>query len=270
MTARYLAFIFFLFWGFMAVAKELPKQPNPPKIVNDFAGMLSPEEKNALERKLVIYNDTTSTQIAIVTERTLEGEDIFDYTVRLGKAWGIGQKGKNNGILLYVALEDRKIYIQTGYGAEGFLPDAISKRIIENIIKPAFREKRYYEGLDKATDAIISYGTGEYKADPKEQEVDTGAIIIFLFIIIIIIFFIINSIRSNRNRGNDDNNDGGLYRGGRYDEHNRGGGGWIFIPPIGGGGGGWNSGGGSSGGGGFDFGGFGGGDFGGGGAGGDW
>lgn len=271
MTTKYFISILILCLGMEAIAKNVPQQPNPPQIVNDFAGMLNPSEKNALEQKLVKYNDTTSTQIAVVLERSLEGDDIFDYTIRLAKAWGIGQEGKNNGILLYVALEDRKIYIQTGYGAEGFLPDAIAKRIIENIIKPAFKEQRYYDGIDRATDAIISYGAGEYKADAKEEEDVAGAVMVLLFIVVIFLFILFAAIRASRNRKNDDDdNDGGFFRGGRYNERSRGGGGWIFFPPIGGGG--WNSGGGSGWGGGDSggFGGFGGGDFGGGGAGGDW
>lgn len=270
MNIRYFFILFFIFSISLAFAKELPKQPNPPQIVNDFAGMLSASEKDALEQKLIKYNDTTSTQIAIVTERSLEGDDIFDYTIRLAKAWGIGQEGKNNGILLYVALEDRKIYIQTGYGAEGFLPDAIAKRIIENIIKPAFREQKYYEGLDRATDAIISYGAGEYKADENREEDVAGAVIVFLIVVVVFLFILFTAIRASKNRKNDDDDDGGFFRGGRYNERSRGGGGWIFFPPIGGGG--WNSGGGGGWGGGDSggFGGFGGGDFGGGGAGGDW
>lgn len=264
MTTKYFISILLLLFSTLAIAKEIPAKPNPPRLVNDFAGMLNASEREALEQKLVAYDDSTSTQIAIVTERTLDGEDIFDYSYRIAENWGIGNQGKNNGILIYVALDDHKIFIQTGRGAEGFLPDAIAKRIIENIIKPAFREQNYYKGLDRATDAIISYGAGEYKADDNQE---TGFPPIIIFIIIFIVLMIIVSIFNNKN--NDDDNDGGYYRGGRYNERGRGGG-WIFFPPIGGGGGGWNSGGGGGGFGGGGFGGFGGGGFGGGGAGGSW
>ncbi len=263
MSYKYFFILSLLFLAADLFAKDLPKQPSPPRIVNDFAGMMSASEMDALERKLVAYNDTSSTQIAVVTERSLEGEDIFDYTVRLAKAWGIGQKDKNNGILLYVALDDRKIYIQVGYGAEGFLPDAIAKRIIENIIKPAFRDGQYYQGIDRATSAIMQYGSGEYTAEESEGDVAT-AIIVFAIIVIVFLFIIIAIAKASKNSGGDD---GGYWRGGRYDEpRSRGGGGWIFFPPTGGGGWSNNSGGNDWGG----FGGFGGGDFGGGGAGGDW
>lgn len=264
MKSRYYISILFLLLGTLAIAKEIPPKPNPPRLVNDFAGMLNPSEKNALEQKLVAYNDSTSTQVAIVTERTLDGDDVFDYSFRIAKTWGIGQEGKGNGILIYVALDDRKIFIQTGRGAEGFLPDAIAKRIIENIIKPAFKEQRYYDGFDRATSAIISYGAGEYKADDQGDEDVAGAVMVLLIIIAIFLFIVFAAIRASKNRNNDDDDNGGFGSGGRYNERSRGGGGWLFIPPIGGGGG-WNSGGGGGG-----FGGFGGGDFGGGGAGGDW
>ncbi|MFN7119671.1 MAG: TPM domain-containing protein [Saprospiraceae bacterium] len=268
MIARYFFALLLISVSTFAFAKDIPPVPNPPRLVNDFAGMLSPQEEQALERKLVTYDDSTSTQIAVVTERTLEGEEIFDYTNRLARSWGIGREGKDNGILVYIALDDRKIFIQVGRGAEGFLPDAIAKRIIENIIKPAFRDQNYYAGIDRATDAIISYGSGEYtnEEEVSEEDLIIGFIILGI-IVLIFIFIIVAIVRAAKRRNNDDDDDGGFYRGGRYNE--RGGGGWIFFPPIGGGGG-WNSGGGSGGGGFGGFGGFGGGDFGGGGAGGDW
>ena len=249
--------------------KAIPGKTN--RLVNDFAGMLTQNQENNLERKLRQYNNETSTQIAILTEESLEGDDLFDYSHRVADNWGIGREGKNNGILIFIAEQDRKIFIQTGYGAEGFLPDAMARRIIENIIKPAFRVGEYYNGLDEATAVIMDLGRGEYTAEEWERRTSEGgvpAILILVFIIVLII--IISNINNN--------GDGGYYRGGKYDmdrRSRRGGGGWIILP---GGGGGWSDGGGGwtdrGGGGGFgglgDFGGFGGGGFGGGGAGGDW
>ncbi|MCB0663857.1 MAG: TPM domain-containing protein, partial [Saprospiraceae bacterium] len=113
--------------------KSIPPPPNPPRLVNDYAGMLSAGEKQRLEDKLVAYNDSTSTQIAIVIEASLKGEDIFDYSYRIAESWGIGGGENNNGVLIYVAQNDRKVRIQTGYGVEHFLPDVMAKRIIENI-----------------------------------------------------------------------------------------------------------------------------------------
>jgi uncharacterized protein len=250
---RYFLLYLALSGSSLVLAKEVPPPPNPPRLVNDFAGALSSGEVAALEQKLVAYDDSTSTQIAIVIEQSLEGDDAFDYSYRLAEAWGIGGKENDNGILIYVALGDRKIRIQTGYGAEGFLPDAMAKRLIETTLAPNFRQQNYYQGLDRATDIIIQLAKGEYQ---NEQGGEVGfpwgaVIMIVLFIIILIII--------SKGSGG-----GGYHRGGRYDS----GGGWIIFGP---GGSGWGSGGGSSwGGGGGGFGGFGGGGFGGGGAGGDW
>jgi uncharacterized protein len=228
-------------------AKEVPPRSNT--IVTDYAGVLSDAERNALERKLVAFDDTSSTQIALVIERSLEGDDLFDYSYRLAESWGIGREGKDNGVLLYVAFEDRKIYIQTGRGAEGFLPDALAKRIIEQIIVPSFRSGQYYQGLDKATDAIIQLATGEYINDePDATPLPTGlGLVIGIMLLILLIYLI------SRGGGG-----GGYYRGGRY------------YGGYGGFGGGGSFGGGFGGGGGGGFGGFGGGSFGGGGAGGGW
>ena len=236
--------------------KEIPKPPYPPQLVNDYAGLLSPGEINALERKLVKYNDSTSTQIAVVIENTLEGDDIVNYCQRLAETWGIGQADEDNGILIYVAFQDRKIRLHTGYGTEGFLPDIMASRIIDRVIVPAFRKGKYYDGLNETTDVIKDLAEGEYTADEMigGNEPFPAEAVIFMVIFIVILIIIINNSDSG----------GGYHRGGKY-ERDRGGG-WVIIGGPGGGG--WNSGGGGLGGGGF--GGFGGGGFGGGGASGGW
>ncbi len=252
-------------------------------LVNDLAGVLQRQEVVRLGQKLRAYALETSTQIAVVTENSLQGEDAFDYSINLAQNWGIGGE-QDNGILIYIAIQDRKIAIQTGYGTEGFLPDAMANRIITNIMQPAFRAGRYYEGLDKATQAIMDLGQGEYTNDnPSGRRKATGGIPVFFILLGMIIIMIIIAKLFGGNGDDEDDDDGGYYRGGRYDDprrrqrrRRRGGGGWIFFPGFGGGGG-WNGGGGGSGGsdgfggfGGGGFGGFGGGDFGGGGAIGDW
>ena len=235
----------------------IPDRPNPPRLVNDFVGVLSSTERVQLEQKLRTYNDSTSTQITIVIVKTTEPYPIGDFAFQVGRKWGVGQKGKNNGLVLAWATQTRKVFIATGYGLEGAIPDAIAKRIISNTIAPAFKQEQYYQGLDEATTEIIQRASGEYQAEPDTNTGDGGSgALIFALIIFIIIIFII----SRRNKG------GGSNR-------NRGGGwGPIFFPTStysgwGGSGGGSSWGGGSSGGG---FGGFGGGSFGGGGAGGDY
>ena len=240
--------------GLGQIEKELPAKPNPPKLVVDYTGTLAQDQQDALERKVVSFDDSTSVQIAIVIVETTGDRDIADYAVALGRAWGIGNKEFNNGILLLVAKNDRKIWIATGYGLEGALPDITSKSIIDNEITPNFKDNDFYRGLDEGTNAIISATKGEYKAPEnynsrkKRTEKNPG------LLIVIIIFIIIWIIKNKRGGG-------GSY--GRSGHSNLG---TPFFFPLGGGS---SSGfGGSSGGGGF--GGFGGGSFGGGGSGGSW
>ncbi len=242
--------------------KQVP--PRASTLVSDEPGILSGSQRERLESKLVAYNDSTSTQIAVVIENSLEGDDLFDYTVRLAESWGIGQAGNDNGVLLYVAFQDRQIQILTGYGAEGFLPDALAKRIIENVLKPNFRQEDYYGGIDRATDIIMQLGSGEYTADDlggnKAPRLFT--LLGLLFVVVVVVFLFAWFFGG----GHDDDGDGGYWGGGKYDMGRglpRRRGGMIIIP-----GGSW--GGGLGGGGGGGFGGFGGGSFGGGGASGGW
>lgn len=247
--------VLLLLTGLLVKAQNIPPRPNPPTLVNDFAGILLKDEDERLEQKLVAYDDSTSTQIAIVTLKSVGDYDVSQVALKILRDWGIGRKGKNNGILILVSMEDRKIRIETGYGMEGAVPDAVANEIIAQIIKPAFREGQYYQGLDKAVDAIIKAAAGEYKGDPRQSRpgISPGAIFLLILVIVIIISII--------SRG------GGGGGGTTYNRR----GGWIW-PVIGsmggfgrGGGGGWSGGGGGGG-----FGGFGGGSGGGGGASGSW
>ncbi len=242
-------------------AGDVPARPNPPRLVNDLAGLLSPEERETLERKLVAYNDSTSSQIAIVNIASIEPYDISAYAHRLAETWGIGQKGKNNGILILTAVKERKVVITTGYGMEGILPDALAKQITEYTLKPNYKEGNYYKGLDEAVNFISKVASGEYKAEPRESKGSGDSPGMFWIIIgVLALIIIINLFK----RG------GGGGRGGGM----RTLGGPFFPPVIFGdfssgrgpfGGGGFGGGGGGGG-----FGGFGGGSFGGGGASSDW
>ncbi|NGM73720.1 TPM domain-containing protein [Sphingobacterium sp. SGL-16] len=249
-------------------AQDLPEVSRT--IVTDYTNSLSPTEKDALERKLVAFNDTTSTQIAVVLVNSTDGYDVADYAVRLAQKWGVGQAKYNNGVMLLAAIGDRAVTIQTGYGVEGALPDAIAYRIIENDIKPAFRSGNYFKGLDNATNSIISYTKGEYKEKTRKDSASNeggGISGIMVIIIIVIIFALISKGGGGNNRGGkmiDGKGSNDLFW-------------WMLLNGMGGGskrssGGGFGGfgggfGGGSSGGG---FGGFGGGGFGGGGASGRW
>ncbi len=225
-------------------------------LVNDFANILTPEQKQALENKLVALDDSTSTQISVVIVPTLGGRSISDYNVELGRAWGVGGKQNSNGVVLLIAKEDRKLDITVGYGLEGSLPDVTSKSIIDDIIVPNFKGEDYYRGIDEGTDAIIAAVRGEYNTARTKpgKGISTGKII---FIIAIILFLLLSS-------------GGGGNKGGTFMSRRgaRGLPGPIFWPTGGGSGGGFGGFGGGGGGGGF--GGFGGGSFGGGGSSGSW
>lgn len=234
-------------------AKDIPTKST--SLVNDYAGVLSAEQRNQLEQKLVAYNDSTSTQIAVVIEQSLDGDDLFDYCQRLAEGWGIGQKGKNNGVLIYLAVQDRKARIHTGYGMEATLTDAMTTRIRTELMNPRFKQGDYYGGLDDATTRIMQIAAGEYTNEDVQdtQPMRSPKGIKWIVIIIVIIVYL---IYKNSGRGG----------GGR---RNRGWGAPVFWGTFGSGG--FSSGGGfGGGGGGGGFGGFGGGGFGGGGSGGSW
>lgn len=242
----------------IGLSQNFPAKPNT--LVNDYTNTLTPSEISDLERKLVAFDDSTSIQISVVFISSLDGYDVSDYGYQLGRAWGIGGSKKNTGILVLSSIGDRKITIQTGYGMEGALPDAIAKRIVENEIKPNFKNGNYYKGVDEATDAIISYTKGEYKSDVKKaiKGKSSGFPIGIIIIIVVIIFSIAGK--------------GGKGGGGRNVIGGRGAANifwWSLLSGMGNSGrSGGGFGGSSSGGGGF--GGFGGGSFGGGGASGSW
>ena len=225
--------------------KSIPK-PNPVRLVNDYAQVLNAYDADMLERKLVALDDSTSNQIVVLIVPSLNGEVIEDVAVKTFRDWGIGNKKTNNGILLLVAIQDRKVRIEVGYGLEGAIPDLIANDIIKRDIKPAFKQGNYIGGITAAVDNLSKAAAGEYKVKRRKSKEDGNGSI--LGIIIIIIIFILLA--------------GGRGMGGR------GGGGSLIGPMIlssmlsGGSGGGSSSGGG--------FGGFGGGSSGGGGASGDW
>ncbi len=249
-----IAFVFLLLSGFCLnlYSRDLPKRPEPARLVNDFASILSDSEKDQLEKKLVAFDDSTSNQIAIVTLSNLDGEPASSYAPELFNSWKIGNQGRNNGVLILVSMDNpREVFINTGYGMEEFIPDITAGRIVQEDLLPFFKQKLYYQGLDKASTDLMQLLSGTFKGFPKkERQRGIPPLVIVVLIIVAIILI-------SRSKG------GG---GGRYMRTFGG-------PGFGGwGGGGFGGFGGSSGGGfsGGGFGGFGGGSTGGGGAGGSW
>ena len=163
---------------------KIPEKPSfiPPII--DSTQTLSEVQKKQLYDKLKNYSDSTSTELLVIIVPTTQGEDIARYATDLGHKWEIGQKGKDNGIVFLIAKEDRKMTIQAGYGTEHLLTDALSRRIIETVVKPEFKQGNYFEGIYNGTTAIIQIMKGEYKGEPKKK--NDGFPIIPIIIVLII------------------------------------------------------------------------------------
>ena len=235
----------------------IPKKPKKQTSVYDYAMLLSADQSKKLEEKLLRYADTTSTQIVVVIINNLKGENIGLLAPRWGQQWGIGQAKEDNGILILLSKEDRRIHIAPGYGAEEKLTAGINGEIVRNVIIPEFKANKYYSGLDKGITAIMEVLNGTYvnnKTDKKEKN-SKGK---YIFPILIIILIIISFLRRRNNRN-----------GGRRSRRGLDLTDILILSSMGKGGFGSGS---SSGGGGFGGfgGGFGGGGFSGGGAGGSW
>ncbi len=270
---RYRLVVALLLTSITVFGQGIPEKPalRDQRLVNDFSGTtLSRGEVDRLERKLRIYNDSTSTQVVIMIVESLNGYEVADFAQRTAQEWGIGQRGKDNGVLILVALKERQMNINTGYGMEGVIPDAAAFRIIEDQMKPNFRSNNFYRGLDEATDVIFKLASGEYTADQvirgrrsnSSSDGERGFPFGFLFILF---FFIIPALLGRRRSRNSIGRrsfpwwifllgNGGSGRRNDWDNFRGGGGGFGGGSGFGGGG----------------FGGFGGGSFGGGGASGSW
>lgn len=251
MNNRLLSLFVLLCVSFVLIAQDIPNPMRPYRLVNDFANVFSNSEKQALENKLLMYNDTTSTQIYVVTVSDLGGYPVSDYAFKLGEKWGIGQSGKDNGLVILlkpkIGNSRGQAFVATGYGLESHITDAFAGRIVRNYMIPYFQDDDYFGGVNAAVDVVIAKLSGEFDADAVQHRGIPGWVIVLIMLIIFI-------VATSSSGGNKNSNKGG---------YNRPGGPPIFFPPTGRRGGGFS-------GGGRSFGGGGGGRFGGGGAGGSW
>lgn len=173
---------------------QYPAPPTPFRYVSDYTNTLSAEDRQTLENALVEYSRKTSSQIAVVMIASTNGEEIAMYSTNLYNQWGIGRAKQNNGVLLLIAKADRKLYITTGYGLEGALPDAVAASIIRNEITPYFKQNLYAQGIAKGLSAIIAATQGEYAPLEESEEAEVGGFDIFLALALIIFFvFMFNS-----------------------------------------------------------------------------
>lgn len=252
-------------------AQDIPNPPNPPRLVNDFANVLTNEQVNRLEFDLDTFARSTATQIVVVTVPSLGGYDIADYSFRLGEKWGAGQKGKNNGVVIVfkpkTGREPGRAFVAVGYGLEGVIPDAIANRIVDREMIPHFKDGDIYGGLLQGCKVIMSLAGKEFTAQEYEEKTaeDAGGLIAAFVLFIIVIIVISIATKSHNQNFTMGDSKGSLPF-------------WILMSMLGSSGRGnsreWDSftrgNGGFGGSGGGGFGGFGGGSFGGGGAGGSW
>jgi len=250
---------FAIFVGMIGALGAETMPPKPDRYFNDYAGVVDRTTASEMNEQLAQFERDTSTQIVVAIYRTMQSESsVADYTQRIAQTWGVGRQGRNNGAVLFVFVENRQMFIQTGYGVEGALPDAICFDITHNVIAPFFKKGDYTGGLQAGVTAMMQAVRGEYKGTGRtRQEEESGKESAFplglAILLLIIIFLIMSSLRRNVRRGYGYSGWGGPYIGG-----------------FGGSGGGWSGGGSSGGGGGFSGFSGGGGGFGGGGAGSSW
>ncbi len=266
MQKRYQLLFLALLFSISLVAQgfQIPEKPKYQTSVYDYINLLSANEKKSLERKLIKYSDTTSTQIVVAIISSTEGENINYLAANWGEAWGIGQAKEDNGVLMLLAKDDRKIAIQSGKGVEYLLTDFQAKRIIDRVIIPEFRKGNFYSGLNKGSDYIFRTLQGEFKGTRKEGRKESNGISfgkIISIVVFILIFLLISRGNRGGGRGGKRSAAGDILTAILLSNAGRRSGG--FGGSFGG------SSGGSFGGGGFG-GGFGGGSFGGGGASGGW
>ena len=198
--------VFLVPFSFTVFSQEgIPQRPNPPRLVNDFAEVLSPAEEQELESKLVAFDDSTGTQVVIITINDLGGYDKAEFTYTLGEKWGVGQKGFDNGVVIMVkptgGQGQRHTFIAPGYGLEGVIPDATANRIVENEMIPEFKNANYYQGLHKATDIIMALANKDFAAaDYNKKQQSPPKFLAFIPLLIIIFFFVLITFAKKRHQ----------------------------------------------------------------------
>lgn len=238
-----------------AAMAQVPQRPEPQRLVNDLAQVMKPDRVEALEDSLVRFSRSTSTQVTVVTIVSLDGRDIAEFAQELGERWGVGDKKKDNGVVIIVKPKNEdgpgQAFIGTGYGLEGALPDVTCTAIVRDKMIPHFKANDYSAGIEAGAVAVMQAVKGEYSADGDDDDAALGLAVAAVLIGVVVLVVVFGSSNSNTSAGGD---------GGHIS--------WGGLDTLGGNGHGLSLGGGIGDGGGF--GGFGGGHFGGGGGGGSW
>jgi uncharacterized protein len=229
-----------------AVWAGLKIPPPPDHRINDYAGALSAADRERLEDKLRQRERGSSNQIVVAIFRSLEGDSLEDYSVRLAQSWRIGRKGLDNGVVFLIFLNDRKMRIEVGYGLEANLTDAVSSSILRDVVAPRFREGRLADGISAGLDAIDQAIAGTYRAAPsparRRPAMDTWTILLSLFFLGTLAWVIVPTLlfsRATRRHGwtGGSSGWGGPYMGGGFFGGGGGGGGFSGGGFSGGGGG---------------------------------
>lgn len=212
-----------LFHSFLSAADErerlMPIPERPSSYVSDMAGIIGPNEEKAINDLISELERKTTAEVAVMTLATTKPEDIHTFSMRVFDKWKPGKKGKDNGVLIVVAVDDRQAWISTGYGVEGVIPDAVASKIVRDVMAPSFRNGKYSEGMLNGTAAVIELIAGEYGVEvtglegmpelPQERDA-TVLEILFTIILFILIFgmrsgllgyFLMGSMYGGRRRG---------------------------------------------------------------------
>jgi uncharacterized protein len=190
MADALIAFFICIFLGGAQVhALEIPQSPQGR--VSDYAKLLSPAAIQRIESTIARHEAESSDQIAVAVFSSLEGRSLEDFSIRLADQWKIGTKEHDNGVILLIFVEDRRMRLEVGYGLEGRLTDAMSDRILRQILTPRFREGKFDQGVEDAVDAIIQVIRGEYKAPPRKEEARGSRYSALLFWVFLILFIYI-------------------------------------------------------------------------------
>ena len=189
---------------YMIMAQDkLPVPSAPGSWVNDYANLFSQQQSSQLEQKLNAFEYRSSTQIFVVTIDQNNGYPASMLAPMIGEEWGVGQRGKDNGILILVDMQERDVFISTGYGLEEYVTDALGKRIVENELLPNFKTRNYFEGINAASDVLISLLDGKFTADEYQKQTGSrsGSAIGGIFFLLFLFSFVFGSRRRSTGMG---------------------------------------------------------------------
>jgi uncharacterized protein len=196
MRGLFIIFVIYTFFLLSGYQTAFPQEiPAPPRTwVSDYADLLSSSEEELLNERLKTFEDTTSNQIVLAIFPDAQGYPVEEFSIQLAEKWLVGQKGRDNGIILAVFLDERIIRIEVGYGLEDVVPDAIASQITRNVIPPYFREGKYYQGIYMGVEALMQATAGKYQSIPGEMDEGRGdsdfpfTLLIFFIIIFFLVF----------------------------------------------------------------------------------